>query len=213
MSALAALKNLVYEAMPASVLIRRGPPNVRRVALTFDDGPDDLTGEYLDLLDRLGVPATFFIMGDRSADRPELVREYVRRGHQVAGHGWDHQAFPSLSPGVLRDQLRRTDAAIGPQPTGRRWIRPPYGAVSPRVIAQLAAAGYTIALWSFDSDDYVLEDPQAVIARCDPAAIRPGEVLLFHEGQRRTLDALPGIVAGLRGAGYECVTMADLFAV
>src|SRR5687768_12332400 len=100
-------RDVVFDALPASRVIRRGPAAVRRVALTFDDGPDDLTGEYLDLLDRLGVSATFFILGERSSDQPQRVREYVRRGHQIAGHGWDHQSFPALSPSQLRDQLRR----------------------------------------------------------------------------------------------------------
>jgi peptidoglycan/xylan/chitin deacetylase (PgdA/CDA1 family) len=206
-------RDLVFGAFPPSYVVRRGPGTVRRVALTFDDGPQDLTGEYLDVLDRLGVPATFFVMGDLSSERPAILREYERRGHQIAGHGWDHHAFPSLSTGELRDQLRRTDAVLGPQPAGRTWVRPPYGALSGRVVAQLLAGGYAIALWSFDSMDHELKSPDELVARCDPAAMSPGEVLLFHEGQRWTLDALPRIVGNLRAAGFECVTMADLFAV
>ena len=206
-------RDVLFGALPPGYVIRRGPSAARRVALTFDDGPNDLTDEYLAVLDRCGVPATFFIMGDLSSERPRAVREYLRRGHQIAGHGWDHQAFPTLSTAALRDQLRRTDAVLGPQPAGRTWIRPPYGAISGRVIAQLIAGGYTIALWSFDSNDHEVKDPDQLVARCDPAAMAPGEVLLFHEGQRWTLEALPRIVGNLRAAGYECVTMADLFAV
>lgn len=206
-------RDVLFGVLPPSYLVRRGPASARRVALTFDDGPDDLTEEYLDLLDRLGVPATFFIMGNASSERPRLVREYVRRGHQIAGHGWDHQSFPKLSTTGLRDQLRRTDAVLGPQPGARPWVRPPHGALSGRVVAQLVAGGYTIAMWSFDSKDYEIADPDELVARCDPAAMAPGEVLLLHEGQRWTLEALPRIVGNLRAAGYECVTMADLFAV
>lgn len=206
-------RDVLFGALPPAYLIRRGPSGARRVALTFDDGPDELTEEYLAVLDRLGAPATFFIMGDRSSDRPQLIREYQRRGHQIAGHGWDHTAFPTLSTAGLRDQLRRTDAVLGPQPAGRPWVRPPHGALSGRVIAQLLGAGYTIAMWSFDSKDYEIKEPDALVERCDPSAMAPGEVLLFHEGQRWTLEALPRIVGNLRAAGYECVTMADLFAV
>lgn len=212
-SVLGRVKNAVFDAMPPSFVIRRGPATARRVAVTFDDGPDDLTGEYLDLLDRLAVPATFFVMGDRSSAQPQRVREYVRRGHQIAGHGWDHQSFPTLSTAALREQLRRTEAVLGPSTTPRPWVRPPHGALSPRTVAQLVGSGYTIALWSFDSKDYEIQDPDALVARCDPSRLAPGEVLLFHEGQRWTLEALPRIVANLRGAGFECVTMADLFAV
>jgi peptidoglycan/xylan/chitin deacetylase (PgdA/CDA1 family) len=209
---LSSLRNAALDALGPTRLIRRGPGTARRVALTFDDGPQPLTGAYLETLDRLGVPATFFLMGDLTAPHPEVVRDYQRRGHQVASHGWDHTAFPRLGPRALRDQLRRTDAVLGPQPAGRAWVRPPYGAISARVLAQLVTAGYTVALWSFDSFDHEVRDVDGLVARCDPDAIAPGEVLLFHEGQPWTLAALPAIVGRLRDAGYECVTMFDLFA-
>ena len=210
-----ALRNRVRDAafrmMPAGRFLRRGPSGVRRVALTFDDGPDHRTEEYLDLLDRYGAAATFFVMGDNSELRPDLVREMVRRGHQVASHGYDHNKFTELSRSALAAQLRATETVIGPQPAGR-WVRPPHGAINLRVVGQLFARGYTIAMWSFDSQDYMAKDPEAVVARCVPEAIGPGEVMLFHEGMGSTLAALPRVIEGLHRAGYECVTMADLYA-
>ncbi len=189
----------------------RGPASAgRRVAITFDDGPDDKTLAYLDRLDELAVRATFFIMGDGAEARPDLVREYIRRGHQVAGHGYDHQAFTTLRASELREQLDRTNALIGPQPTLRPWVRPPYGRMDARVLGQLLARGTMIAMWSFDSHDYEVHDPDELVTRCAPENIAPGDVLLFHEGQQWTLDALPRIVERLRGAGYELVTMAEM---
>jgi peptidoglycan/xylan/chitin deacetylase (PgdA/CDA1 family) len=205
-------KELVYGAMPRSRLVRRGPAEPKRVCLTIDDGPDPMTPRYLDLLDELRVPATFFVLGQHCERYPELATEYVRRGHQVASHGYDHQPFPQLSWSALRDQLERTDALIGPQPVARSWVRPPYGKVDARVIGQLLASGATIALWSLDSYDYQIRDPDQLVARCAPDQVAPGEVILLHEGQQWTLDALPRIVEGLRAAGYEIVTMADLLA-
>ena len=198
--------------MPKGRVLRRGPSNVRRVAITFDDGPDGETGQYLDLLDKLDVPATFFILGNRSRQQPDSVREYVRRGHQIAGHGYDHQRFSSLSFRDLDEQLRQTEQALGPQPTGRPWVRPPHGDLSARSLAQLVATGYVVAMWSFDSCDYKIHDPAVLAAQCTPDKIAPGEVMLFHEGQEWTREALPLIVERLRADGYECVTMADLFA-
>jgi peptidoglycan/xylan/chitin deacetylase (PgdA/CDA1 family) len=206
------VREAAYRLVPPSRLLRRAAIVDKRIALTFDDGPDDMTIRYLDLLDRLGVPASFFVVGDRAEQHPDVIREYVRRGHHIAAHGHDHRRFPSLSYGELADQLRMTDRAIGPQLTGVPWVRPPYGALGARSMAQILAAGWAIALWSVDSKDYELHEPDAVVARCTPDAIAPGDVLLFHEGQQWTLDALPRIVDGLHAAGYECVTMADLFA-
>jgi len=204
------VKNVVYDRVPN--LLRRGPTTSRRVALTFDDGPDDLTPKFLERLDELGVPATFFLVGEFADRHPDLVREYVRHGHQVAGHGYDHTRFTKLSRRELLDQCTRTEQALNGQITGRPWVRPPHGTLDPSSLFTLLTAGYTVAMWTIDSGDYHDKDPDSLAARCSPPNVSPGEVLLLHESQQWTLDALPQIVANLQGAGYECVTMYDLFA-
>jgi peptidoglycan-N-acetylglucosamine deacetylase len=205
------VKNAVFDRVPG--LLRRGPTGSKRVALTFDDGPEPtMTPRYLEMLDDLGVPATFFLLGEGAAECPDLVREYMRRGHQIGGHGYDHTRFPKLSGRTLIEQCRRTDQAIGGHPTGRRWVRPPHGTLDLRSIVTLRAAGYTVALWSVDSCDYSERDPAKLAERCGPRAVTGGDVLLFHEGQEWTLEALPRIVAALHASGLECVTMHDLFA-
>lgn len=204
------VKNTVFDRVPG--LLRRGPSTVKRVALTFDDGPDHMTPRYLDLLDDLGVPATFFLLGDHADQHPDLVREYLRRGHQIAAHGYDHTRFPKLGRRALLEQCERTEQAIGGQLTGHAWVRPPHGSLDAASVLTLRAAGYVVALWSIDSHDYTEHDPAKIAERCSPAAVGPGDVLLFHEGQDWTLEALPRIVAALHASGLECVTMHDLFA-
>jgi len=206
----ARVKNAVFDRMPGC--LRRGPKTSRRVALTFDDGPDDYTERYLDLLDDLGVPATFFLCGANADRRPELVREYIRRGHQLANHGYDHARFTKLSGDALMDQLERTEKALGGQLTGRPWVRPPHGELDVPSFVRILSAGYTIALWSVDAQDYGDKDPTSLAERCSPKHVGPGDVLLMHEGQQWTLDAIPRIVTALHASGYECVTMHDLFA-
>ncbi|HEY4240096.1 MAG TPA: polysaccharide deacetylase family protein [Kofleriaceae bacterium] len=204
------LKNAVLDHLPG--ILRRGPATGRRVALTFDDGPDEMTPRYLDVLDQLGVPATFFLVGDHAEQYPHHVRDYIRRGHQVGGHGADHKRFSKMSRRELMDQCERTDRAIGGQLTGRSWVRPPHGTLDPRSILALASAGYTIAMWSVDPEDYEVKDPAVLAERCAPGPVQAGDVLLFHEGQEWTLAALPQIVTALQASGLECVTMFDLFA-
>lgn len=203
------VKNAVFDVLPG--VLRRGPTVGKRVALTFDDGPDDMTERYLALLDDLCVPATFFLIGARCAQRPDLVREYVRRGHQIAGHGYDHTRFTKLARRALLDQCARTDHTLGGQLTGKPWVRPPHGAVDATSLFNLVTAGYTVAMWSLDSRDYGTHDPAQVAQACSGAVA--GDVLLFHEGQDWTLQALPRIVTSLHASGFECVTMHDLFAV
>jgi peptidoglycan/xylan/chitin deacetylase (PgdA/CDA1 family) len=205
-------QDLAQRAVPANRLIYRGPPTARRVALTFDDGPDELTPGYLDVLDRHGVPATFFVMGDLCEVRPRAVGEYRRRGHQIGGHGYDHTRFTALSWRALDDQLDRTADKIGPVPEGRLWVRPPYGQVDARSLTKMWARGHVVAMWSLDSRDYGHPEPDLIAARCAPDQVEPGEVLLFHEGHQHTIDALPTIIERLQADGYELVTMADLIA-
>ncbi|MGE0548324.1 MAG: polysaccharide deacetylase family protein [Kofleriaceae bacterium] len=202
------VKNAMYDRIPG--VLRRGPTHVKRVALTFDDGPDHMTEQYLDVLDRLGVPATFFLIGENIANRPALVREYIRRGHQIAGHSYDHTRFPELGNEALLEQCARTEQALGAQLTERAWIRPPHGTLDARTLVTLLAGGYTIAMWSFDSQDYDIKEAEQLVAGAK--AIRAGDVILMHEGQDWTLAALPGIVETLREQGLELVTMHDLFA-
>jgi peptidoglycan/xylan/chitin deacetylase (PgdA/CDA1 family) len=201
-------RNAVYDVFPN--VLRRGPAMSKRVALTFDDGPDHMTEEYLDLLDKLGVPATFFLIGKRAANRPDLIREYVRRGHQIAGHGFDHARFTKLSRRALLDQCAKTEDALGGQVTGKLWVRPPHGSLDASSLVNLVASGYTVAMWSLDACDYATTDAKDLIENCKP--VKGGDVLLLHEGQQWTLDALPSIVSRIHDAGLECVTMHDLFA-
>ncbi len=210
----ARVKQLAREVVQRATrgrIVWRGPADARRVALTFDDGPHAMTERYLACLASLGAPATFFVMGYYVERRPDVVAEYLRGGHQVAGHGYYHKRFTRLSPGALRDQLARTEAALGPVPHGR-WVRPPHGSLGPVDGATMLASGYTVAMWSFDSRDHDGAAADVLAARCAPARCRPGDVLLFHEGQATTLAALPRVVDALRDGGFELVTMADLTA-
>jgi peptidoglycan/xylan/chitin deacetylase (PgdA/CDA1 family) len=206
----ARVRDAVLDRLPGC--LRRGPAHPRRVSLTFDDGPDHMTGHYLDALDRLGVPATFFLLGASAAKLPGTVREYLRRGHQIAGHGYDHQRFTRLSRRGLIDQCAQTEQALGGQATGKPWVRPPHGSLDAGSLLTLLTGGYAVAMWTLDPCDYSDHDPASLAARCSPEHVQPGEVILLHEGQTWTLDALPRIVGPLQDAGYELVTMQDLFA-
>src|SRR6185295_18637783 len=81
---------VMADALPASVVFQHGDRRSRAIALTFDDGPGPLSGKYLDVLDGLGVKATFFVIGEKCAPHAGVLADMGRRGHEVAGHGWSH---------------------------------------------------------------------------------------------------------------------------
>jgi peptidoglycan/xylan/chitin deacetylase (PgdA/CDA1 family) len=204
------LRGIASRAIPRSVLIRRGPDTGRRVALTFDDGPHEMTDAYLDLLDRFDARATFFVVGRECEQHRNALLRMVARGHEVAGHGFTHRAFPDMDAARLRDELGRTAALLPPPRLGRRLVRPPYGATSARSLALSASAGYTTVLWSLDSDDCRTQSPAEVAARVAPARVAPGEIVLLHEGQDWTLRALPWILETLRADGWQAVPVGEM---
>src|SRR5581483_11418945 len=123
------LRRLAARAIPRAVLVRRGPVNDRRVALTFDDGPDEMTDAYLDVLARYDVRATFFVVGDPCTKHRDALERVSARGHELAGHGFTHRPFPEMDLATLRDELRRTSLLL-PRPVNRALVRPPRGATS-----------------------------------------------------------------------------------
>ena len=193
--------------VPHRILVSRVPAAGSRVALTFDDGPDPLTGTLLDRLDEVGILATFFLVGRLCDERREAVLEIVRRGHEVAGHGYTHKRFPDMTADELRSELRRTNDALPPS-VARSFVRPPHGALHVPSLAHCAAQGFTTVMWSLDSRDANHRDAATVADNA--GAARAGDIVLMHEGQQWTIEALPEIARRVRARGLDFCRVSDL---
>ncbi|MGV3708141.1 MAG: polysaccharide deacetylase family protein [Gemmatimonas sp.] len=202
-------------------VVHRGLSGRAEVALTFDDGPDPRwTPGILDLLEQHGQRATFFLIGERAACHPELVREIHRRGHEIGNHTWSHSyRTPLKSPAWIVAELERTRALLEPI-SGEQlvWFRPPVGLVSPRVAAAAERAGVEIVCWSGtarDGTDRVSMDES--VQRLE-RALEPGAILVLHD-TRIDLASTPsagGILSRLlplmQARGLRSVTLSELFA-
>lgn len=154
------------------------------VWLTIDDGPDARdTPQILDLLDRHGARATFFVVGERAAREPALTAEIERRGHEVAHHTQTHPAasFWCASPWRVARELDATlrvlkEAAIEP-----RWFRAPVGIKNLWLSRALARRRLHCVGWNVRSFDAGSSDPQAVATRV-MSQVQPGSIVLMHEG-------------------------------
>lgn len=151
-------------------------------AITFDDGPDpQVTPRLLELLDRLQVKSTFFLLVNQCDQHPELARAIADGGHEIALHGRAHRRITSFSHDAARTYLEgaRDDLA---EVTGQevRFYRPPYGSQSVRSYRAARAAGLDVVVWNADVDDWVDRDA-ADVAALARERVRPGGVLLFHE--------------------------------
>ncbi|WP_305804207.1 polysaccharide deacetylase family protein [Stenotrophomonas sp. YIM B06876] len=165
-------------------VLSRLPHGDDRVWLTIDDGPSDDTRPMLDLLERYDACATFFVVGERAAARPELVREVLQRGHSLGNHSHSHpQArFWALGPAQLAREIGQCQHALA-QITGAapRWYRSVVGMTNPFVAAVLQRHGLTRVGWSARGFDGVDCQPQAVVERI-AADLAPGAIVLLHEG-------------------------------
>ena len=188
------------------------------IALTFDDGPNPPhTGRILDVLDRYGVPATFFCVGLHASAYTEEVARMSEAGHRLANHTWSHPFLPDLTVAELAAQLERTDEAIarvaGEQ--GPRLFRPPYGSRTPEIMSWLGEtdAGRMV-LWDVDANDWALPGADA-IAGSVLARSRPGSIVLMHDGggdRSQTADALPAVIEGLLARGYRFARVDEMTA-
>ncbi len=183
-----------------------------RVALTFDDGPTRLTLQYLEVLARLGARATFFVVGDQCAAHPELVRAIAAGGHELAGHGYTHRRFTALSRAELSEELAATRSLLPRSSRGLELVRPPHGSVSLASLLACSSQGFTTVLWSLDSGDWCAQEASEVEQTFTTQTVAAGEIVLLHEGQSWTMNALPAIVGKLKEAGHELVTVGELLA-
>jgi peptidoglycan/xylan/chitin deacetylase (PgdA/CDA1 family) len=186
----------------------------RAVALTFDDGPSpQYTPRILAALTRLRVRATFFVIGYLAEANPDLVRRELRLGMTVGNHSYNHPEVPpfdQLPPRLLSDEIAlggRVLSRLGAPP---RLFRPPGGSASPALVRAAAALGQRVVLWSVDPADWSTGSSAKEITKRVLAAVRPGSIVILHDGggnRSATLAALPAIVRGIRHRDLHLVAL------
>lgn len=195
------------------LLYVNGPDSDKRVALTFDDGPDAvITTQVLEILKEKKVEATFFFKGNQVLKYKSLVQKVYEQGFLVESHAYSHQELSKMNRLDIDRELVATDQAIR-KVIGHRpgLIRPPFGEVNSNVLAAARDNQQGVILWSIDTLDWSQQEPQH-IADNVLLNVRAGDIILLHsrEGQEATVQALPLIIDGLQERGYQLVNVASL---
>lgn len=191
-------------------VIRSGPREPVAY-LTFDDGPNpQATDAILEVLDREQVPAAFFMVGRFVERLPALARRVAAAGHEIGNHTWSHRKLHLQSPTRIRDELARTSEILGIV-TGRRprFFRAPHGYRNPWVSQTVTRLGLHTVGWSLGVWDSARPGASVIRERVG-RHLRPGAILLLHDGdgydpegnRLQTAEALPGIIADARAAGF-----------
>ncbi len=202
-------------------VISHGNRKGRKVALTFDDGPDvDLTPRILDTLQAHGVHATFFVIGRYAQAHPQLIKRIIAEGHELANHSHSHSRLLNLrARRVMQSDIEQGAAMLnrmGASESGKLY-RPPMGLKNPALARVQRSLGLRIIAWSLHSGDTRKRSANAIAQRV-LGRIRPGDIALFHDGHdlphgRRSMaaaEALDIILPELKDRGLEVVTVSEL---
>lgn len=224
---------LVANALPSALILpaltRRQPQNLGRscrwrtpssdaVAVTFDDGPDVETLRTLDVLEHLGLRATFFALGSQLQSHPGIAKEIRTRGHELATHGYAHRHHLLTRPSAIRQDLdRAVEAHREVLDEAPRFFRPPYGQLALASVLEARRRGLEPVLWSTWGKEWVDTDDAAVLGRIG-AGLRPGTILLLHDNDvscppgtgDRTRSLLRPIAGLLEARGLRGVALGEL---
>jgi peptidoglycan-N-acetylglucosamine deacetylase len=214
---LAAVGRLTYPGV-----VRRGPARAGGVALTFDDGPHpEGTPAVLAELDRLGVRATFYVVGSQARRYPARLRDVVAAGHELGLHGARHLPHGLVPPVVLERGLRDARAEIEDLAgVPLRTLRSPFGAVSLSTLRFASRSGMRVVGWSRWGRDWERRATPAAIARRVAGGAGGGDILLLHDSDaysapgswRRTAAALPEVAELLATRGLRATTVGEVLA-
>jgi peptidoglycan/xylan/chitin deacetylase (PgdA/CDA1 family) len=201
----------------------RSLPVREEVALTFDDGPHpEFTAGVLDVLAREKVRATFFVIGRFAKEYPSLVRRMADEGHAVGNHSYDHEHFGvNKNRAYWEGQIRETQKVVlgitGEAPV---LFRPPMGFKTWNIAGAAKAARLPVIGWSVRGFDTQAIGAQELTRRVVKKTTGH-DIVLLHDGvdphrkggkdisQKQTVEALPGVIAGIREKGLKIVPLVE----
>jgi len=188
-------------------------PNKKKVALTFDDGPDQvITPAIINILATHNVKGNFFFLGSRIKEHPDVVKDAFNQGNLVLSHSYNHVVLTKLGKKAVRKEIQDTGEAIksviGKEPA---ILRTPYGDTNAQVAAISKQEGYSIVLWSIDTLDWSQKEAQNIVNNVI-ANVRNGDIILMHSDSDKveTKKALPLLIDELQKRNFEIVDLEDL---
>jgi cellulose synthase/poly-beta-1,6-N-acetylglucosamine synthase-like glycosyltransferase/peptidoglycan/xylan/chitin deacetylase (PgdA/CDA1 family)/spore germination protein YaaH len=212
-----------YTTVPVPESIaRQGDPGPKKVAITFDDGPDPKwTPKILEILRRKKAPAAFFVLGTQAQHYPDLLERIVREGHEIGNHTYSHQNLAETSDEQTELELNATTRLIeAVTDRSTALFRPPYNSdgtpTQPGEMSALRVArdlGYLTVTQSIDPDDWERPGVEALVSRVREQRAARGAIILLHDGggdRSQTVEALPAIIDALRSRGDEIVPLSEI---
>ncbi len=188
------------------------------IALTFDDGPNNIyTEQILDILKEEGVKGTFFLIGKNVEEYPKVARDVVEHGNYVGNHSYTHPWWLSFETRkALTSEITKAEKAIydatGVKPD---LFRPPHGFKTPGMLHTIRDMDYNVITWDDMTTDYYARSKSKAIARKIISRARPGSIIVFHDGlnlnheakRDNTVEALRLTIDELKKENYRFVSL------
>ncbi|MDB4793438.1 polysaccharide deacetylase family protein [Methylacidiphilales bacterium] len=212
--ALANASNTPLVGPPAPVdpnhvhFIGSGPSAGNRIAITFDDGPTPgVTNVVLDELKKRNLRSTFFMIGKRVVEAPDLARRVLAEGHEVCNHTFNHLKLNTLPDQQVDWEIQKTQDTIAELLNHRpTWLRPPYGAFRKNQIAIPQSKELGVVFWSVDPRDWSQPGEEKIVSEILTHA-KPGSIILCHDLHKQTANCVGRILDGLLERKFEFVNI------
>lgn len=209
---------LEHQTKSKGFCIVQGDTSKKQVALTFDDGPTNLSKEIIEILNKYDAKGTFFWLGKNLKEKKTIINQAKKGGHLIANHSWDHQNGWEISKEDLwHDQIEKTFKQLELNGVSNpKYYRPPFGAITQDQIDFLAKKGIKTVLWSITTMDWdKTQNSEEEMFHKFKDYLHNGAVVLLHDfdfgNSSAKLKALEQILIYGKSIGYNFVTIDDIF--
>jgi peptidoglycan/xylan/chitin deacetylase (PgdA/CDA1 family) len=202
-------------------VLSNGNRNHPRIALTFDDGPNEpYTSYVLSTLEQYKIKATFFVIGQNARRYPDVCRRIVTAGNVIGNHSYHHHKSLCLRWGkaIARDIELSRQAIYECTGFEPKLFRPPHGFRTPWLMRTVRHLGYTVVTWDNMTGDWKANKSAEEIGQTVVQRAKPGGVIVLHDGRdsrpnynrSQMLQALPFVIETLKERGFDFVTIPEL---
>ncbi|MBR5230844.1 MAG: polysaccharide deacetylase family protein [Clostridia bacterium] len=187
-------------------------PKKPMIALTFDDGPTENTQAIIDVLDKYGAKATFFVVGNRITNFEAALPAILKSGHEIGNHSWNHPRLPDLTMNQINRNIQRCNERVSEATGGYTpsFLRPPYGATNKTMYFEAKDYKLITVIWSLDTLDWDVRNADKIY-KTVMENVRDGDIVLFHDTVPQNIEVLERILPELAAKGYQFVTVGEMF--